>query len=151
VAPAALIVDVSHSPKSRREPIDLSARQPSAGCLSGCAQKCVAGTRLWPLWATTARSIPTGSLANAERWFEEPGQGAESTLESGADRNYPSEAMPSAFACQTAFSGVSTPVRLRSKACRWHPFVALVGQCCAFDSHRGNRLSATMDGGGGGN
>ena len=70
-----------------------------------------------PCGANAARSIPTGSLANAERWFDEPDRGAESTLGSGADRNRTSATTATTAQCQTDFFRGSTPVRLRSKAC----------------------------------
>ena len=42
-------------------------------------------------------------------------------------RNRTSATIATTAQCQTDFFQGSTPVRLRSKACRWHPFVALVG------------------------
>ena len=51
-----------------------------------------------------ARSIPTGSLANAVRWLEEQDRGAESTLGSEADRNRNTSATrATTVQCQTVF------------------------------------------------
>jgi hypothetical protein len=95
-----------------------------------------------PGGANAARSIPTGSLANAERWFEEPDQGAESSLESGADRNCLSATKATANQCQAAFCVGSTSVRLRSKACPMAPFCGPCGANAARSIPTGSLANA---------